>query len=237
MNSIHLDLLGKTARVLFQTLPQARQKPAIRMLTGTGPVTGARITNGVNAKLDPLRVTAPEFIAADPELALPAAGEVLDVETLSAAYYDPASESAEPISDFKQIDIVYDATGTEKERRPHVNRKTNLDDLYPVKIGKRLPLAQGLTDFVFKQVYQLTHEDGVTKDFLFGIAQELHEKQELALLGAGPKGNLPLVVRDKGTPYRAFLFGEIGSGEDEGKYKLLLLLTDQELKRPAPLPV
>ena len=236
MNSIHLDLQGKTARVLFQGLPQARQKPALRLLTPAGQVATARITNGVSAKLDPFKVTAPELIAADPELALASAGEVLDVDSLSAAYYDPASPSAEPVSDFKQVDIVYDAAGAEKERRPHVNRKPNLDDLYPIKIGKRLPLAQGLTDFVFKQIYQLVHEDGVTKDFLFGIAQELHEKQELALLGAGPKGNLPLVVRDKGTPYRAFLYGEIGAGEDDGKYKLLLLLTDQELKRPAPAP-
>jgi len=61
----------------------------------------------------------------------------------------------------------------------------------------------------------------------------LHEKQEVALLGAGPKGNQPLVVRDKGNPYRGFLYGEIGSGAQKDQYKLLLLLSDQELKRPA----
>ena len=31
---------------------------------------------------------------------------------------------------------------------------------------------------------------------------------------------------------RAFLYGEIGAGKDSDKYKLLLLLSDQELKRP-----
>jgi hypothetical protein len=96
-----------------------------------------------------------------------------------------------------------------------------------------LPLVDALTGFVFKQVYQIVHEDGVQKDFLFGLARELHEQQEVAVLGTGTKGTLPLVVRDKGSPYRAFLYGEIGTGSDEGKYKLLLLLSDQELKRPA----
>ncbi len=233
MNTIHLDLQGKTARVLLQSLPQVRQKPAIKLVTSAGPVSTARVTNGINSRLNPLKVTAQELIAGDPELVPEVCGEVLEVETLSAAFYDPESDVPAPVADFKQIDIVYTPAGEEKERRPHITRKTNLNDLHPIKIGKRLPLAQGLTDFVFKQVYQIVHEDGVTKDFLFGIARELHERQELAILGAGAKGNLPLVVRDKGTPYRAFLHGEIGVGEEEGKYKLLLLLSDQELKRPA----
>jgi hypothetical protein len=233
MNTVHLDYQGKTARVSFQSLPAVRQKAAVRTLTSAGPVASVRIVNGVSASIDPFKITAQELIAGDPELAPERAGESLEVESLTAAYYDPAGERPEPIGDFKQIDIVYDAAGAEKERRAHVTRKTNLDDLHPIKIGKRLPLAQGLTAFVFKQVYQLVHEDGVTKDFLYEIARELEEKQELALLGAGPKGNQPLVVRDKGAPYRAFLFGEIGRGEDDGKYKLLLLLSDQELKRPA----
>jgi len=49
-------------------------------------------------------------------------------------------------------------------------------------------------------------------------------------VGAGTKGNQPLVIREKGSPYRGFLYGEIGQGENEGKYKLLLLLSDRELK-------
>ncbi len=232
-NTIHLDQQGKTARVLFEGLPLLRPKSAVRQRTSTGFVTSARIVNGVNATLDPAKLTAQQLMEGDPELVLDTAGEILDTETLSAAYYDPAAAKAEPVADFKHIDIVYDAAGEEKERRPHVTRTTNLNDLHALKLGKRLPLAQGLTDFVFKQIFQIVHEDGVTKDFLFGIAKDLHEKQEVTVLGAGPKGNQPLVVRDKGTPYRAFLYGEIGAGEDEGKYKLLLLLSDQELKRPA----
>lgn len=235
MNTIHLDLSGKTARVQFQPLPQVRPKPAMRLLTSVGVVSPVRITNGLNSRIDPFALSAKDLIAGDPEIAAggATAGELLELDTLTAAYYDPAAEATEPVADFKLVDIVFDAAGAEKERRPHVTRKNNVDDLYPIKIGKRMPMADALTGFVFKQVYQIVHEDGVTKDFLHGIAKELHEKQEMALLGAGSKGNQPLVMRDKGSPYRAFLFGEIGAGDDAGKYKLLLMLTDQELKRPA----
>ena len=67
-------------------------------------------------------------------------------------------------------------------------------------------------------------------EFLFALAKELHDKQEVAFLGAGPKGNQPLVVREKGSPCRAFLFGEV-RGEE---YRLVVMLSDQELKQPAP---
>jgi hypothetical protein len=233
MNTIHLDLAGKTARVLFQPLPPARPKPALRNLTPTGVVNSIRLLNGTNTRIDPFKITAQDLMNGDPELNPADAGEILDSESLTTAYFDASAEQSTPVADFKQIDIVYDATGQEKERRPHITRKTNLNELQPVKIGRRMPLADALTGFVFKQMYQIIHEDGVQRDFLFGLAQELHAKQEIAVLGAGPKGNQPLVTREKGTPYRAFLYGEVGKGDDEGKYKLLLLLSDQELKRPA----
>ena len=172
------------------------------------------------------------LIQDDPELVLDRAGLLLEPESLSTAYIDPADSARIPVASFTQVDIVCDATGQEKERRPHLTRKANIADMYPVKIGKRLPLQQGLTQFVFKQTCQIIHEDGLTIDFLFNIARELHEKQEVALLGAGPKGNQPLVIRDKGNPYRAFLYGEISADKQANQYKLLLLLSDQELKRP-----
>ena len=50
------------------------------------------------------------------------------------------------------------------------------------------------------------------------------------MLGAGQKGNQPLVLREGGSPYRAFLHGETGK---DGTYRLLVLLSNQELKLPA----
>jgi len=233
INTIHLEANGKTARVLYQSLPNLRPKPQMRSITPTGEVVTNRVLNGVNPAVDPFQLTVESFLTEDPELVPEEAGELLDAETLSTAYFDPEQSEPVPVADFNLIDIVYDSAGEEKERRPHVNRQRNLDDIYPVKVGKKMPIETALTGFVFKQIYQLVHEDGLTKDFLFEIARELDEGNEMALLGAGPKGNQPLVIRDKGGPFRGFLYGETGSGEDDGKYKLLLMLTDQELKRPA----
>jgi len=233
LNTLHLEANGKTARVFYQSLPNQKPKPRMRSLTPTGEVTTVRVLNGLDPKTDPFQFTLESFIDRDPELHPETAGEILEPENLSTAYYDPAAPEPAPVPDFKEVDIVYDAGGEEKERRDHVNRQRNLDEIHPVKVGKKMPLTAALTGFVFKQMYQLVHEDGLTKDFLFDLAKELHTSQTMALLGAGPKGNQPLVVRDKGTPFRGFLYGEIGAGEDEGKYKLLLMLTDQELKRPA----
>jgi hypothetical protein len=62
------------------------------------------------------------------------------------------------------------------------------------------------------------------------LAEKLKKEKSVAVLGAGQKGNQPLVLRDGGSPYRAFLFGE--SGKD-GTYRLLILLSNQELKLPS----
>ena len=48
------------------------------------------------------------------------------------------------------------------------------------------------------------------------------------LLGAGPKGNQPLILRRGSVPYRGFLEGRI----EGDKYCLLLHLSNLELKQP-----
>jgi hypothetical protein len=58
------------------------------------------------------------------------------------------------------------------------------------------------------------------------MAKELYEKKSLMLLGAGLKGNEPLIFQDNGKPYRAFLEGRI---DGEG-YLLLMHLSNLELK-------
>ena len=75
---------------------------------------------------------------------------------------------------------------------------------------------------------QLSHINGLTYDFLFSMAKELHDKDALLLLGAGPKSNQPLVLRRGTTPYRGFLEGRI----EGDKYCLLLHLSNLELKAP-----
>ena len=81
---------------------------------------------------------------------------------------------------------------------------------------------------VFRRTIQLLHIDGLTYDYLFAMAKELADEDVLLLVGGGPKGKDPLVFQENGMPYRGFLAGRV-EGE---KYKLLLHLSNLELRRP-----
>lgn len=227
MLQLHIDFQGKSARVGFASLPATRQRFVWAQRTSAGPVARVRLLNGLNPAARPAELKAADLIAGDPEIDWVRGGRRLESE-LTTAYYDPRDGQLAPVGDFKEIDIVTDALGNEKERRPHVVKTPNLNGVHPIKIARRLPVLQVLTGFVFRHCYQLVHEDGLVMDFLLALARDLHAKKEMALLGAGPKGNQPLVVREGGTAYRAFLYGEV-NGEE---YKLVVMLSDQELKRP-----
>jgi hypothetical protein len=88
--------------------------------------------------------------------------------------------------------------------------------------------ADACRKFVFVSKVQLHHINGLTYDFLFGMAKELEDKDSLMLLGAGTKSNQPLILRRGGTPYRGFLEGRT----DGDKYCLILHFSNLELKAP-----
>jgi hypothetical protein len=229
MLTLHLEYGGRSTRVGLLGLPPAAVKPTLVNRSSEGEVRTRRLLSGTRKQLKD--VTFEALLNGDPELDLSVAGIELDQDSVSAAYFDPAAERPEAIGDFQDIDIVYDSQGNEKARRPHRKLKCNLDELHPVKITKRLPLAEVLTGFAFKSSLQVGHVDGLTFDFLHALAKDLQDKQEAAVLGAGAKGNMPLVLRESGSPYRAFLVGEVEGAE---RYRLLMLISDQELKMPEP---
>ncbi|HSI82368.1 MAG: hypothetical protein ACAI35_25280 [Candidatus Methylacidiphilales bacterium] len=233
MSSIlHLEYKGKSSKLSLQRLPDQKPAPSVTLKTPAGPVLTARAMAGINRRADPALLTGPALIAGDPELDIAGAGQVIDSTSLTAAYFDRAAEAPQPVPDFTEIDIVLNPDGSEKERRPRPGRRPNIDELHPVKIVRRLPMAQALTQFIFRFTRQIVHVDGLTRDFLFSLAEDLHKSRELALLAAGPKTRDPLILQERGTPCRGFLYGEIGTGADAGNYKLLLLLSDMELKLP-----
>jgi hypothetical protein len=155
------------------------------------------------------------------------AGTLADPDLLSTAFVD---KTGEVVRDFDEIEVVLAPDGTEKERRPRTDRTANINDVRPIKVGKFMPVDEALTSFVFRGVYQIVHEDGLGHEFLRGLAEKLEKDKAVAVLGAGQKGNQPLVLREGGSPYRAFLHGETGK---DGTYRLLVLLSNQELKLPA----
>lgn len=225
--TLHLEYAGRSARVALHGLPTASPRVDISSRTRCGEVQSRRLINGIRRKLPDLSYDA--LLDGDPELDLELAGEELAPDSTTPAWYDPNAADPKPIGDFADIDVVYDAKGQEKARRPHLVRHSNLNELHPIKLGKRLPALEALTGFAYKQSLQVAHVDGLTYEFLRELARDLAQKGEVAVLGGGPKGNQPLVLREAGSAYRAFLYGEVDA---EGRYKLLLLLSDQELKRP-----
>jgi len=128
-----------------------------------------------------------------------------------------------------QEEIYNNKSELQKTQEP-VEMEANVrDDTPPLRWTKNfLSREQAVSKFVFKKSLQLFHNDGLTYEFLFNMAKELHEKKQMVLLGAGEKGTDPIILQSNGTPYRGFLDGYI----DNQKYKLFIRLSNQELKLP-----
>ena len=228
MFTLHLENEGRSARVGLSSPMAEKNAAPLEQVTSAGKVKRVQALNGQNVLPS---TNSSELIEGDPELDLQLAGRLMRDAT--AVYLD--SKTAQPTiaTEFKEVDVVYTPEGQEKERRSRVFRTANVDTTQPLKIVRRMPVKECLTKFVFRGMQQIVHTDGMTFDFLHGLAKSLQESQSMALLGAGPKGGGPLVLRDGGTPFRGFLYGEVEGKGDDARYRLLLLLSDQELKRRA----
>ncbi|HEX2093741.1 MAG TPA: hypothetical protein VHG28_15165 [Longimicrobiaceae bacterium] len=221
--TIHLSTEdGTNARVPL--LRGRRLTPRTMRVTALGEEVQTRTVHRGNARVDAEMLTTQALVEGDPEIGLATIGRILPETT--RAYRRPGAVGLE--GNFQVIVTTYAADGTEKDRAVHTPRKANINELAPVRIGKRIPLAELFQRFVFHNQFHLGHEDGLQHEFLLAIARRLEAASEAAMLGAGPKGNQPLVLQTGGTPTRAFLLGET----DGEKYRLRVLLTRQELKVP-----
>jgi hypothetical protein len=229
MLTIHLENEGRSARLGLSVPPAEKAVAPLEQVTPAGKVKRVQALNG---QVPLLAASAEQLVEGDPELDLQIAGRLMRDAT--AVYLEPGASQASIATEFKDVEVVFTPDGQEKERRARVFRTANVDATAPLKIVRRMPVKDCLTRFVFRGMQQIVHTDGLTFDFLHDLAKSLQQSQSMALIGAGPKGAGPLVLRDGGSPYRGFLFGEAeGSGEN-ARYRLILLLSDQELKRPAP---
>ncbi|MCA9613371.1 MAG: hypothetical protein KC586_11515, partial [Myxococcales bacterium] len=130
----------------------------------------------------------------------------------------------------RDVEVILDTEGQEKERRDWEDKQANVNDELPVRwTGRKMPKKEAVRKFVFSRTIELAHVDGLTYDYLFAMAQELAQEDALMLMGGGSKGRDALIFQTNGTPYRAFLEGRV----DGPRYKLLLHLSNMELKRVA----
>lgn len=129
------------------------------------------------------------------------------------------------------LKAVYDANGELKSKDDFVDVEATVgEELPPIPwTGRLMPIDQVIRKFAFVRKLQLRHVNGLTFDFLYEIAETLQKEGKLMLVGAGPKGQQPLIFQTNGTPFRGFLEGRVR----DGGYRLVLHLSNLEIKRVA----
>lgn len=167
-----------------------------------------------------------ELVDGDPEIDTEAIGR--RIEKTETVYLSGRGEILHTSPQL--LEFIYGPDGEERERREPRDEPANVNDDLPVRwTGRKLPKRDVVRRFGFRRTMQLRHVDGLTYDFLFDMARELSEADQMMLVGGGPNGRDPLVFQENGTPYRGFLEGRV----DGERYMLLLHLSNLELKRPA----
>lgn len=222
------DGKGKNAEIIFSG---KTKKPFVKQVTENGEqvktlrVLKGTIDNSYDALLKKLgddESIAQSILVGDPEISLDFTGRF--VTETSKVYIDT---NLKPVFWVNKKDCVFLPDGTLKEERDQKETLSNLLAEYPLRpIGKFLSRKEMASKLVFAKKYQLSHVNGLTFDFLMGIAKELSDKDSLLMIGGGPKGTEPIVFQDGGKGYRAFLEARV----DNDGYVLLLHLSNLELK-------
>ena len=163
------------------------------------------------------------LIDEDPELDLELIGRPID--KTNTVFIDKENQILKIAPNW--IELIFDKDGNEKERRIPEDRLSNISDELPIRFTKfKLKRNVAVRKFVFSRTLQLWHSDGLTFEFLFNIAKELDENDEMMLIGGGEKGKEPLIFQNNGLPWRAFLEGRV-QGDS---YALVMRLSNLELK-------
>ena len=228
MRTIHFaDSNGRDSHVLFVTVKAP--SPPLRVANGKLVTMRRFVAAGEQNTHESLDlVYGDDYSAAildgDPEIDLEITGR--PIEKTNVVYLDGKGDLLRIAPEIQEA--VYGPDGSEKERRTPQDKPPNVDEAIPLRFTKtRLQRADAVRKFAFTRTVQLWHSDGLTYDFLHGLAKELDEANELVLLGAGDSGREPIVFQMNGLPWRGFLEGRV----DGPKYQLLLRLSNLELKK------
>ena len=165
------------------------------------------------------------LIESDPEIDFDSVGRF--IESTQSVFL---SSQGEPLFAAPSVvEVTLDPSGAEISRKAPVEIAPTMDEAIPLRwTGKKMPKGEVVRKFLFKRTMQLMHNDGVTFDFLYAMAKELHDENSMVLLAAGANGKDPVILQVNGTPYRGFLEGRI----EGDKFILLLHLSNMELKKP-----
>ena len=228
MRTIHFaDAGGRDSHVAFVTVKPP--SPPLRVAGGKLVAMRRFILAGDGNTHDALAARhgvdyGAALIDGDPEVDLELTGR--PITSTSVVYLDGDGDVLRMAPEI--VEAIYGPDGTEKERRPPQDKLANVDIETPLRFTKnRLKRADAVRRFAFSRTVQLWHTDGLTYDFLHGLAKSLDDADEMVLLGGGETGRDPIVFQMNGLPWRGFLDGRV-----EGpKYQLLLRLSNLELKK------
>ena len=212
---VAFEARGKKPKIAL-VLPNGEAKRNVRFVKSLTGYDDLLKTHG-----DPVAVGR-AIMEGDPDMDLETAGKILG--KTNKLYKTGRGEIAYSVN---LVEVLRRPDGTERERRDLSKNPANIASEIPLQwTGRKFKREEALRKFVFTKSYQLFHTNGLTYDFLYEMAKKLHEEDALMFIGAGKKGNEPIVVAAGGDPYRGFLEGRV-QGE---KYLLVLHLTNLELK-------
>ena len=199
---------------------QGRQAAPVRVMKST-------LNRDLEALLEEhgsLSAVGQALVDGDPEVDLETTGCRLQN---TARVYE--NRQRQIVHKVRLLEVIRNPDGSEREQRPREMTPPNVSADVPLRwSGRLVDKQEACRKFVFAAKLQLTHINGLTYDFLFAMARELHENNAMMLLGGGPKSSQPLVLRRGGLPYRGFLEGRI----DGERYCLILHLSNLELRTP-----
>jgi hypothetical protein len=176
-------------------------------------------------KYGSLEAVGQAILQDDPEIDIERTGRLM--QNTSRIYVNASRQIVHKIQFFEKI---LNPDGSQRDRRPQKILEPNLAGQTPLRwSGIFIKKEEACRKFVFSGKIQLQHVNGLTYDFLYGMAKELEEKGSLLLLGAGPRSKEPLILRRGGAAYRGFLEGRTQGDQ----YCLLLHFSNLELKVPA----
>ncbi len=215
-----VSLLGVRPKRVIRWLDENRRETkTVRLLQCDAKHSTPKLLKEFEGELDELGKAIAD---SDPEIDFELFGKLL---TETSRVYAVDGELSYHVEEFE---VVTDAAGNLKERRPRkVEPQNTNSDIPLIWTGKFIKKCEAVRKFIFTGMKQITHINGLTYDFLYEIARELDENDSFMILGAG-KGNQPLIFQRGGKPYRGFLEGRV-EGE---KYLLLLHLSNMEFKAP-----
>jgi len=189
-------------------------KPEIitsRYIKSTIKTEGKTIIRKNNNDMD---MVANELIREDPDIDFMKEG--MKSPEMHRIFITQNNEAAPDIHFEEQI---FDPYGRITETHPFKKAECNIqNENCPIKwTGVTVDYKTAFTRYVFVHNYQLFHVNGLTYEFLYSMAKHLAEKKVLMLVGGGKDGSEPVVLRQGGKKYRAFMSGEV-SGEEYGLY-------------------